>query len=47
MITGLFNDWIGTLTAQEDILFKDNKEGMFAIRVSHELELPSDGSVTL
>lgn len=40
-------DWISTLTAQEDILFKDNKEGMFAIRVGRELELPSKEPVTL
>ena len=40
-------DWISTLTAQEDIVFKDTKEGMFAIRVSRELELPSEGPVTL
>ncbi len=40
-------DWISTLTAQEDILFKDTKEGMFAIRVSRELELPSDDPLTL
>ena len=40
-------DWISTLTAQEDILFKDTKEGMFAIRVSRELELPSDAPLTL
>ena len=40
-------DWISTLTAQEDILFKDTKEGMFAIRVSRELELSSDDPLTL
>ncbi len=40
-------DRISTLTAQEDILFTDTKEGMFAIRVSRELELVSDGYVTL
>ena len=40
-------DWISTLTAQEDIVFNDTKEGMFAIRVSRELELPSEGTVTL
>lgn len=40
-------DWISILTAQEDILFKDTKEGMFAIRVSRELELPSDDPLTL
>lgn len=40
-------DWISTLTAQEDILFNDTKEGMFAIRVSRELELPSNDPVTL
>lgn len=30
-----------TLTAMTDILFKDNKEGMFAIRIARELEHPS------
>ena len=40
-------DWISTLTAQEDLIFNDTKEGMFAIRVSRELELPSDEPVTL
>jgi hypothetical protein len=40
-------DWISTLTAQEDILFNDTKEGMFAIRVSRELELPSNNPLTL
>jgi hypothetical protein len=40
-------DRISKLTAQEDILFKDNKEGMFAIRVGRELELVSDSPVTL
>ncbi|MCD6354438.1 MAG: PmoA family protein [Prolixibacteraceae bacterium] len=40
-------DWVSTLTAQEDIVFNDTKEGMFAIRVSRELELPSEGTVIL
>lgn len=32
-----------TLTAPEvDVLFKDSKEGMFAMRVRRELEIPSD-----
>jgi hypothetical protein len=31
-----------TLTAAIDVKFTDNKEGMFAIRVARELELPSD-----
>ena len=31
-----------TLNALEDVSFKDNKEGMLAIRVARELELPSD-----
>lgn len=36
------------LTAMVDtVLFKDNKEGVFAIRVARELELPSDQPVTL
>jgi len=35
-------DRITTLTAQqEDVLFKDNKEGLVALRVSRELEHPS------
>jgi hypothetical protein len=37
-----------TLEAIVDtVLFKDNKEGMFAIRVARELELPSEGKVKL
>ena len=36
------------LTAVADtVLFRDNKEGVFAIRVARELELPSDQPVTL
>ncbi len=36
-------DRITTLTAlQEDVLFKDNKEGLIAIRVARELEHPTD-----
>ena len=36
-------DRITELTAPtEDVLFKDNKEGMLGIRVTRELELPSD-----
>ena len=31
----------------DTVLFKDNKEGMFAIRVARELELPSEGKVKL
>ncbi len=31
-----------TLTALENVSFKDNKEGMIAIRVARELELPTD-----
>ncbi|MFD2607666.1 PmoA family protein [Euzebyella marina] len=39
-------DRITTLTAQnEDVLFKDNKEGMLGIRVTRALELPSDEPV--
>ena len=30
-----------TLTAQQDILFKDAKDGFLGLRVAHELELPS------
>ena len=37
-----FIDRITKLTAQEEILFKDNKEGMIGIRVARELEHPSD-----
>ncbi len=37
-----------TLVARSDeVLFKDNKEGMFAIRVARELELPSEGALKL
>jgi hypothetical protein len=36
-------DRITTLTAQkEKVIFKDNKEGVFGIRVARELEMPSD-----
>jgi hypothetical protein len=35
-------DRITKLTAREEILFKDNKEGMIGIRVARELEHPSD-----
>ncbi|MEZ4902719.1 MAG: PmoA family protein [Spirosomataceae bacterium] len=34
-------DRITTLTAQTDVVFKDVKDGMFAIRVARELEHPS------
>jgi len=41
-------DRIVTLTAlNEPVLFKDNKEGMVAIRVARQLEHPSDTPVTL
>jgi Methane oxygenase PmoA len=37
-----------TLTAPEaDVLFTDSKEGMFAIRVRRELEIPADDSTVL
>jgi hypothetical protein len=37
-----------TLSAPEvDVLFKDSKEGMFAMRVRRELEMPSDDSTIL
>ena len=36
---------ITTLSALGDILFKDNKEGFFALRVSRQLEHPSDKAV--
>ncbi|MCW5516176.1 PmoA family protein [Muriicola sp. Z0-33] len=35
-------DRITTLKALQEVDFKDNKEGMIAIRVTRELELPSD-----
>jgi hypothetical protein len=35
-------DRITTLTALEDVFFKDNKEGLVAIRVARELEHPSN-----
>jgi len=34
-------DRITTLTAREDVLFKDAKDGFLGLRVTHELELPS------
>ncbi|MFY0654912.1 MAG: PmoA family protein [Cyclobacteriaceae bacterium] len=38
----------GTITAVADeVTFTDNKEGMFAIRVTRELELPSDKALKL
>lgn len=41
-------DRIVTLTSQnEDVVFKDNKEGMVAIRVARQLEHPSEKPVTL
>ena len=36
-----------TLKAKVDVDFKDNKEGMFAIRVARELELPSEKPTSL
>ncbi|SHE59990.1 DUF6807 domain-containing protein [Pedobacter caeni] len=35
-------DRITTLTAQDTVLFKDVKDGMLGLRVTRELELPSD-----
>lgn len=35
-------DRIATLTAQDDVTFKDSKEGMFAIRLARQLEHPSN-----
>ncbi|MCB0686499.1 MAG: PmoA family protein [Saprospiraceae bacterium] len=35
-----------TLTAKEDVLFEDNKEGMLGLRVTRALELPADGPAT-
>jgi hypothetical protein len=41
-------DRITTLTAlDKTVAFNDTKEGMFAIRVARELELPSDGRITM
>ena len=41
-------DRITTLTAvREDVKFTDNKEGMFAIRVTTGLELPSPGAMEM
>ena len=41
-------DRIVTLTASvETVHFDDTKEGMFGIRVARQLELPSDGNMTL
>ena len=37
-----FIDRTTTLKALEDVTFKDNKEGMLGMRVTRELELPSD-----
>lgn len=38
-------DRVTTLTAETgDVLFTDSKEGMIAIRVARELEMPEDGS---
>jgi hypothetical protein len=34
-------DRITTLTAQQDVLFADVKDGLLGLRVAHELELPS------
>ena len=40
-------DWTTKLTAVEDVLFKDDKEGMFGIRVARELELPESKPIKL
>ncbi|MBT3385410.1 MAG: PmoA family protein [Prolixibacteraceae bacterium] len=41
-------DRITTLTAGDNnVLMPDTKEGMFAIRVARQLELPAEGSITL
>ena len=41
-------DRITTLTASsKTVLLNDTKEGMFAIRVARQLELPSDGDITV
>lgn len=41
-------DRVTTLTAGDsDVIWKDTKEGMFAIRVARQLELPSKGGVIL
>lgn len=40
-------DRITTLTAQQDVLFDDNKEGMLGLRLRRELEMPSERPVLL
>jgi hypothetical protein len=40
-------DHRSTLTARERVMFEDSKEGMFALRVRRELELPSEEEVVL
>jgi len=40
-------DRITTLTAVQDVLFKDNKEGMLGLRVRRELEMPTDRPILL
>ena len=40
-------DRITTLTATKDITMDDTKEGMFAVRVARQLELPAEGDITL
>lgn len=40
-------DRVTKLTANEDVLFKDNKEGMFGMRLTSELELPGASEATL
>lgn len=37
-------DRITTLTAKTEVVFKDVKDGMFAIRVARQLEHPSNGA---
>jgi hypothetical protein len=41
-----FIDRTTTLKALQDVLFKDNKEGMIGVRVTRELEIPSDKPAT-
>lgn len=40
-------DHHSTLTAREQVVFEDSKEGMFAIRVRRELELPEEKAIVL
>ena len=45
--TTIVLDRFTELTAVQDLVFKDNKEGMVAVRVARELELPSDDPIKI